>query len=100
MDRLNQFMAGNSVPKSLKAQLRQFYRYRHSNVTILESIDIMRTLTPKLQAAVSRYTQAAWLQHTDLFESYEPSPSIFLLYLPLYLSSCIFFRAALQEPPP
>jgi len=68
MDSLNQFMSSHSLPKELKQHLRQFYRYRHSNMTIHESQEVLRTLTPKLQAQVAGYTQASWLQDTDVFK--------------------------------
>lgn len=70
MDSLNQFMESNGLPKDLRKELRAFYRYRNSNVTINEGQDVLKTLTPKLQAYVAGYTHASWLQHTDLFRRF------------------------------
>mmetsp|Transcript_1304 Transcript_1304/g.3742 ORF Transcript_1304/g.3742 Transcript_1304/m.3742 type:complete len:899 (+) Transcript_1304:106-2802(+) len=80
MDTLNSFLNANYVPKDLKDQLRSFYRYRNSNVTLCENQEVLRSLTPKLQAQVAEFTQASWLKKTDLFVKF-PGDMVVDLYL-------------------
>ena len=67
MDNLNNFLVENSVPKQLSARLRDFYRYRNSNVTVHGSMSILNTLCPELRMEVADYTDVYWLQRSDLF---------------------------------
>lgn len=89
MDSLNQFMEANGLPKDLRKELRAFYRYRNSNVTIHEGQDVLKTLTPRLQSYVAGYTHASWLQHTDLFRSFPAD---------LVVELCLSMRAEVFTP--
>lgn len=78
MDSLNKFLVTNNIPKALRHDLRAYYKYRHANVTLEQSMDVLRKLTPRLQTQASAYTEAEWISNTDLFRACAPPPASFL----------------------
>ncbi|DBB02391.1 TPA: hypothetical protein ACH3X3_011394 [Trebouxia sp. C0006] len=67
MDSLNTFMAESQLPPSLRARLREFFRYRRSARSLHDCPDLLQAMSPALRAQVASHTQAKWVNTVPFF---------------------------------
>lgn len=64
---LNTFMAESQLPPSLRARLREFFRYRRSARSLHDCPDLLQAMSPALRAQVASHTQAKWVNTVPFF---------------------------------
>ncbi|KAA6426426.1 MAG: voltage-gated ion channel superfamily [Trebouxia sp. A1-2] len=67
MDSLNTFMAESQLPPSLRARLREFFRYRRSARSLHDCPALLQAMSPALRAQVASHTQAKWVNTVPFF---------------------------------
>lgn len=60
-------MAESQLPPSLRARLREFFRYRRSARSLHDCPALLQAMSPALRAQVASHTQAKWVNTVPFF---------------------------------